>query len=412
MIERVRVTLLLSSLNGGGAERVAVHLLNRCDPNLIDMRMGLLSRAGAFYGEADASRIDVATLGGGLLEFEGHNSSFYHPHRLVAGAALAPVNMARMIRGHRPHVVMSFLKGVSVLTWAALLGFGEDRPRWIVREGNNTDAVIEDELANPAGRWFVKRLTRHCYRAADCFLANSHEMARGLQERLALDHSRVRVIQNPIDVAKVERLSREPLPIAQERPFIVTAGRLEYQKGHDILLKAFAASQAARDLDLVILGSGTLEGELKRQAAELGVADRVKFPGFSANPWAWISKARLFVLPSRWEGFPSIVAETLACGAPALVTACDFGPAEVVEHGQSGFVVPPEDVGAFGAAMDQLLVSEELRARFSANGKARAALFDVDRMVDAYSQLFIEQATPALAPYRRPVSAQPISVEA
>jgi glycosyltransferase involved in cell wall biosynthesis len=412
MIERVRVTLLLSSLNGGGAERVAVHLLNRCDPAQIDVRMGLFSKAGPFYAEADHSRVDVATLGASLLEFEGHNSSFYRPHRLIAGAALAPMNIARMVRSHRPHVVMSFLKGVSVLTWAALLGFGEDRPQWIVREGNNTDAVIEDELANPAGRWFVKRLTRHCYRAADCFLANSHEMARGLEKRLALDHSRMRVIQNPIDVAKVERLSREPPPIAQERPFIVTAGRLEYQKGHDILLKAFAASEAARGLDLVILGSGTLESELKRQAAELGVADRVKFPGFSANPWAWISKARLFVLPSRWEGFPSIVAETLACGAPALVTACDFGPAEVVEHGQSGFVVPPEDVGAFGAAMDQLLLNDDLRARFSANGKARAALFDVDRMVEAYSQLFIEQATPALAPYRRPVSAQPIQVEA
>lgn len=412
MIERVRVILLLSSLNGGGAERVAVHLLNRCDPSRIDLRMGLLSRAGAFYSEADPARVDVATLGGSLLEFEGHNSSFYHPHRLIAGADLAPVNMARMIRGHRAHVVMSFLKGVSVLTWAALLGFGEDRPRWIVREGNNTDAVIEDELANPAGRWFVKRLTRHCYRTADCFLANSHEMAHGLERRLALDHSRMRVIQNPIDVDKVARLSREALPIAQDRPFIVTAGRLEYQKGHDLLLKAFAASEAARDLDLVILGSGTLEEELKRQAAQLGVADRVKFLGFSANPWAWLSKARLFVLPSRWEGFPSIVAEALACGAPALVTACDFGPAEVVEHGRSGWVVPPEDATAFGAAMDHLLMNDELRATFSANGRERAELFDIDRMVEAYTELFIEQAALAHAPARRPVVAQPIQVEA
>ena len=203
--------------------------------------------------------------------------------------------------------------------------------------------MIEDEVRNALGRAIVKGTTRKAYRAADCFLANSHEMARGLQERLALDPERVRVIQNPIDVAKVQRLAREPLQQAPARPFVLNVGRLEYQKGQDVLLRAFAASEAAKGLDLVILGKGTLEGDLRRLAADLGVADRVIFPGFTPNPWAWLARARLFALSSRWEGFPSVVAEALACGAPALVTSCDFGPAEVVEHGQSGWVVPPGD---------------------------------------------------------------------
>jgi glycosyltransferase involved in cell wall biosynthesis len=148
-------------------------------------------------------------------------------------------------------------------------------------------------------------------------------------------------------------------------------------------------------MDLVILGSGGLEEELKRQAADLGVASRVKFEGFCANPWAWMSKAELFVLPSRWEGFPSVVAEALACGAPALVTACDFGPAEVVEHGVSGWVVPPEDAAGFGAAMDMLLESPELTMRLRRNGPARAANFDIAGMVEAYTDLFLEQAASA-----------------
>ena len=151
-----------------------------------------------------------------------------------------------MIRGFRPDVVMSFLKGMALLTDVVLPTLGLSKPRWILREGNNTDAVIEDELSNFAAQRVVKTLTRRAYRRADVFLANSHEMARGLQARLALDPARLRVIQNPIDVAAVQRLSREPLPRTRSRPFIVTAGRLEYQKGHDALLRVFAASAAAR----------------------------------------------------------------------------------------------------------------------------------------------------------------------
>ncbi len=389
----VRVMLLLSHLHGGGAERVAVHLLNRCDPQLIDVRMGLLRKAGPFLADArDHGRIDASPVGQDWLAFEGHNSGFYRPRKLLTTVVLAPANVSAMIRAHRPHVVVSFLKGMAVLTYFVLRGMGPNRPRWIIREGNNTDAVIEDELTSPAGRALIKGLTRRCYRAADCFLANSHEMASGLTASLALDPNRVRVIQNPIDLDEVVRLSREPLPTPPARPFIVTAGRLEYQKGQDVLLAAFAASETARQLDLVIIGRGSREHQLKRQAAELGVADRVKFVGFTANPWAWFAKARLFVLPSRWEGFPSVVAEAQACGTPAVVTSCDFGPREVVENGASGLVVPPGDVDAFGAAMDRLLTEDGLASRLAARGRIRALDFAIAPMVRAYGDLFIEQA--------------------
>lgn len=384
--------LLLSSLQGGGAERVAVHVLDRCDPDQVDVRMGLLRKSGPFLQDADESRIDVSKIGQDFLAFEGPNSNFYRADKLLGAAVLGPAAVSSMIKAHRPHVVMSFLKGMSVLTYFVLKGMGQNRPVWIAREGNNTDAVIDDELSGAASRTLIKSLTRRVYRDADCFLANSHEMARGLHDRLNLDWEKIRVIHNPIDLAKIQRLARVPLPVAQDRPFIVAAGRLEYQKGHDLLLKAYAGSRASLARDLVILGSGSLEAELKRQASALGVADRVKFYGFCENPWTWFSKADLFVLPSRWEGFPSVVAEALACAAPALVTACDFGPREVVEDGLSGWVVPPEDAGAFGTAMDMLLETPALTDRFRVQGPARAAAFDIARMVDAYTDLFLEQA--------------------
>lgn len=402
MTGRLRVMLLLSSLHGGGAERVAVHLLNRSDPDLFDMRMGLLRRAGPFLADADPERIVASPIGQRWLAYEGANSSFYRPHKLILGSTLAPLNVSRMIAAHRPHVVMSFLKGVSLMTWPAVRAMGARAPRWIAREGNNTDAVIEDELENPAAKAFIAWLTRRCYRDADCFLANSHEMAAGLGARLKLDHAKVRVVQNPIDIARIQSQAGAPIDHPAERPFVLAVGRLEHQKAHDLLLDAFARAPAARDMDLVIIGRGSREVQLKAQAAALGIGERVKFVDFTANPWAWMAKAALFVLPSRWEGFPSVLVEALACGAPTLATACDFGPGEVIEHGVSGWIVPPGEAEAFSMAMDHLISHPQLTARLAASGPARAAMFDIERMVEAYGHLFIEQAALARVGRRAP----------
>lgn len=390
--QRPRIMLLAPSMHGGGAERVAAHLVNRCDRSEVDVRLGLLQRTGPYLSDVDPAHVDVSPIGENWVKYEGENSSFYKPHRLLLGGMLAPANVAAMVRSFRPDVMVSFLKGMNVIAYGARALLGADRPRWIAREGNNTDVVIDDEVKNPLGRMAVKALVRHCYRTADCVLANSHEMARGLEVNLGVPHARLRVIHNPIDVDRIQEMAAAPLSGAPRRPFVVTAGRLEHQKAHDLLLEAFAASPACLDMDLVILGKGSLEAQLRAQAGALGIADRVHLPGFVANPWAYFARASLFVLPSRWEGFPTVVAEALACGAPALVTDCDFGPSEIVEHGHSGWVVPTDDLAAFQGAMQMMLSQPEMAAAFAARGRRRVAHFGVEAMVDAYTALFTEQA--------------------
>ena len=379
-------------MHGGGAERVAAHLINRCDRSQMDLRLGLLQATGPYLSDVDPALVDVAPIGKDWVRYEGDNSSFYKPHRLILAGLLAPTNVAAMVRKFRPDVMVSFLKGMNVIAYAARGGLGPRAPRWIAREGNNTDVVIDDEVHNPLGRRLVKTLVRHCYRAADCVLANSHEMARGLERNLGIPHTRLRVIHNPIDVDRIQQLASDPLPEARGRRFVVTAGRLEHQKAHDLLLEAFASSPACRELDLVILGKGSLEAQLKAQAAALGIAERVHFPGFVANPWAHFAKAALFVLPSRWEGFPTVVAEALACGVPTLVTDCNFGPSEIVEHGHSGWVVPTDDLAALRSGMEMMLSQPETATSFAARGLRRVADFGVGAMVEAYTTLFIEQA--------------------
>ena len=200
------------------------------------------------------------------------------------------------------------------------------------------------------------------------------------------------MIPNPTDLTHIDRLARHPLPDPPARPFVVSAGRLEHQKGHDLLIRAFAAAPACRSLDLVILGRGREQAALMRLAAELGIAARVHFPGFVANPWAWFARARLFALASRFEGFPSALAEALACGAPVLAADCDYGPAEMITHGHNGWLSPSGNVQAFSAAMDTALTDPEAARTAAARGRRSVERLDIPHVVAAYTRLVLEQA--------------------
>ena len=136
----VRVMLLLGSLSGGGAERVAVNLANCCDPARVDLRLALLRRTGPYLAEIDPRRVEAPTA----------------RTRSFGGFAKAPGDIAGMIRARQPQVLMSFGMGVNMLAWAALWGLGRHRPRWICREDSNTDIEIDDLLANPVGRAVVR----------------------------------------------------------------------------------------------------------------------------------------------------------------------------------------------------------------------------------------------------------------
>lgn len=155
-----------------------------------------------------------------------------------------------------------------------------------------------------------------------------------------------------------------------------------------MLIRAFAASGAWRTHALVILGKGSLINDLHRLAAQVGVAEHVRFIGFVANPYAWMAQADLFVLSSRWEGFPTVAAEALASGAPLLMTDCKFGPRDVIEPGVSGELVPVDDVPAMAASIADLIASPARRAALRAAGLARVERFRIDAMVDQYAALF------------------------
>ncbi len=148
---------------------------------------------------------------------------------------------------------------------------------------------------------------------------------------------------------------------------IITVGRFKRQKNHALLLRAFKSLLGTLDARLMILGTGELEEETKALVFQEGLAGRVVFGGQVTDPFPYYSSADLFVLSSDYEGFGNVLVEALSCGIPVVSTDCRSGPAEILDNGRHGILVPVGDVDAMAGAMTEALNKDwnrqELRRR-------------------------------------------------
>jgi len=120
-------------------------------------------------------------------------------------------------------------------------------------------------------------------------------------------------------------------------------------------------------------------------AHQLGVGNDVAFPGFVENPFAYMARASVFVLSSAWEGFGNVIVEALACGCPVVSTDCPSGPAEILENGKYGPLVPVGDDEALADAILSMLSTPPDRDRL----RAHSAMFTVDHAADQYLQVLL-----------------------
>ncbi len=228
--------------------------------------------------------------------------------------------------------------------------------------------------------WRVKASVR-LFSKASAIIACSHGVAKAHAEAFPKNKGLLKIIQNGINTRRIRTLSEMALPNDQRKLFngktVIGVGRLNHEKGFDMLIRAHAE---ARDMgsshDLIILGEGKDHGALTKLLKELGVLETVHFLGFQENPYSFMAKANVFVLPSRFEGFGLVVAEALACKAPVVAFDCPSGPSEILDDGRFGVLVAPQDVSALAAAIKDLLDDPAQRQRLSDNGPARAEDFD------------------------------------
>jgi glycosyltransferase involved in cell wall biosynthesis len=203
-------------------------------------------------------------------------------------------------------------------------------------------------------------------------IAVSEAIAAQVRDRLGWPARTVEVIRNGVDV---RRFGREPDPEVRaelaggsRELLVLTTARLDPQKGVDILLRAARDVEGAR---FVVAGEGEERDRLEREAAALGLGERVRFLGRREDVPALLAAADAFVLPSRFEGTPLALIEAMAAGKPIVASAIP-GTDELVTDGETGLLVPPDDAGALAAALRRVVSDAGLRARLAAAARFRA----------------------------------------
>jgi glycosyltransferase involved in cell wall biosynthesis len=301
----------------------------------------------------------------------------YRPSASFAAAVrnnfLRLKRLRQEIRASRPDVVLSFIDTVNVLTLAASLGL-----QIPIIASEHTDPRHHKIGSVWAG------LRRLLYRQAVAVVVLTDGL-RGWAERLVKTDA-VHVIPNPVSVSAVE--PDRGLDLKHSGGTIAAMGRLGPEKGFDILLKAFAQCAGKHvDWSLIILGEGRERERLETLAAQLGITDRVKMPGRVKDPFRILRSADLFVLSSRYEGFPMALVEAMACKLAVISTDFPSGPRDIVRDGTDAVLVPPEDVDALAAAMDRLMENPEERQRLGTHAGHIVERFSTETIMNMWDEL-------------------------
>ena len=335
----MRITTVISSLGCGGAER-----------NLLKISAGLVETGHDLVLltlRHDVEDFFVIPSG---VQRERVDPAFERDCRWFD--LLAHVQkwwlLRRALLASRPDVVMSFIDTNNILVLLSL--FGSRIPVVACERVNMQSHAI-------GWRWRLLRVFVYPFAAAVVV------QTRQASLRAIRRHRSWRLVQIPNWIESPrdgliwpgQRHGLDRSDVVQGAQ-ILAVGRLHQQKGFDLLIRAFAAlPRRHQQVRLVILGEGAERSALERLVAELHLEDRVFLPGSVPNPEAWMVGTELFVLSSRYEGFPTVLAEAMALGCPVISMDCPDGPNEMIRHGLNGLLVPPEDEQTLAKSMSQLL---------------------------------------------------------
>jgi glycosyltransferase involved in cell wall biosynthesis len=353
-----KILFIIPRLGIGGAQKVLSIVLNNLDRQKFESTLCLLEGGGEYMSglSPDIRVIDLR----------------------CKRVAQAVFRIIAVIKEIQPHIVFSGLSHLN-LAVALCIPFVSGSIKFIARE-TNIPSINHKQNAGPRLFNFMYRRLYPRYAKIVC---QSRDMEKDLAENYNIPKERLTVINNPIETDKNQLLAQ-----TEERLFdgnkinLLAAGKLKHQKGFDLLLEALAQVHDER-FHLTVLGKGELEAALKKQAEELAIADRVTFAGEVKNPYPYMRQADVFILSSRFEGFPNVVLEALSLGTPVIAFDCKGGLNEIIADGVNGKLVEAGNVAAIAKAI------LDYKSLNSGNIEKSVARFDISVIKKQYAELMM-----------------------
>jgi glycosyltransferase involved in cell wall biosynthesis len=293
---------------------------------------------------------------------------------------LAILPLSRYLAQKRPDAIVSALDCQNIIAIIAKYVAGIDC-RVIIGQRDTMS-----EISN----WFIKSLARLVFPYAEQVVAVSKGVAEDLIRIIPRVRGKTVVIYNPVDIKKIERLANEE---PEHKWFkegghqiILGAGEFRPCKDFPLLIRAFKEVRKKRQVKLIILGDGKERRKLESLISELDLNEDISLPGSTKNPFAYMSRASVFVL-SSWggEGFGNVILESLACGCPVVSTDCKSGPSEILAGGKWGELVKVGDVDGMARAIERTLDNPMPKDVL----KKRASDFSIENAVNSYLRIVL-----------------------
>lgn len=371
-VKKKRILFFIYEMGGGGAARTILNIVNGLDRSTFTPILVTLNYNGDYEANVAEDVIFIKL-----------------PTKRLRSAIFP---LAKVIREEKADIVFSTIPNYNTI---AILGnlFSFTGAKNIVREAAYLGGTKKAD--------FKLRLYGILYKLAARVVALSYGVKENVVRRYRVPAEKIEVIYNPVDTEHIAKSietgaideNHEALFSGHEK-IIMTAGRLVADKDQKTLIQAFAEASETIPARLVILGEGELETELKTLAEKLGIADRVHFLGFQQNPYIYFSKADLFVLTSKREGFGHVLAEALAVGVPVISTKAEPGAVEVLKNGEFGVLCNIGDSAQIAEEIVKTLTwPTEKREEVISNGLERVESFQASAIVKQYEKVFHETLT-------------------
>jgi glycosyltransferase involved in cell wall biosynthesis len=359
----LRVLFVIGSMGGGGAERQLLELLEQFDRSRFTPALYLAYRRGELL---EAVPPDVP-----IFAFDDPFTNRRWRQQLLAKfrcpSAARAAHLSQILEEHSVDLIFA---------WGLRCAWETAAParRWRVPRivyccvDPLQELLLESPVLTPWRHWQA----RSAYASADRVLANADALRERLIEFYRLPAARVETFLNLRNFARLDAQADAFHPTwPSDGVKLLTVGRLHPQKGHAVLLDAMTDLVKRRGcaVQLLVVGQGPEEAELKARIHQLGLTDRVAFVGYASNPAPYYRHADVFVLPSFYEGAPNVLLEAAALGVPCVAADCPTGPHEILEGGRVGRLVPPGDAGALADAL--LTTCRDLTAARETAAKAR-----------------------------------------
>lgn len=363
----IDVTIFLSDLGGGGAERVMVNLANSFAQQGKSVDLILVYKVEQYLSLLHAS---VRVIN---LDYS----------KLLKSLPF----LISYLKKEKPKILLSAIEDTNIIAICATKLAGV-KTKVVVTVHNHLSSEVRH--ATNFKRRFVPYFLRYFYPHASSVVAVSKGVAVDLVKWTGLSLDNIKAIYNPVIPPNLQTLLHEmpnhPWLNQKQLPVILGIGRLDPQKDFPTLIHAFAQVRRRYPAKLIILGEGSQRNKLEQLINQLNLSSDVHIHGFVKNPYAYMSKSSLCVLSSAWEGFGNVIVEAMAVGTPVVSTDCTSGPAEILADGKYGKLVPVGDIEKMAEAIIETLHSP-LDSQIL---QQRANFFTIESATAQYEQLFCQ----------------------